>query len=569
MPLKHSLLLIVFAGCGATEDAATCPPNTECGKPPPAALKLAAELVPPMGSDQVQQEVAELAFDESGVATVTLGPRATIDGFVYGTEAKGMPAQVVVSRPSLVPGNPQVVVQTTTDMDGHFALSVPRGSAAYRLTVLPRPPSDALYPPVTWPLTADDASEPDPTAPVTVKVVLCLAGGSAQCPALHQLAWIGGRVTDPFGQGLPGVRVTAADLASGELVSSVATTGDAGEFDLYLSPGVGAEQTVHVVAAITLAADGLPDGQLALSRDVKVGGGDAGELRRPALPASLPFQLPIGGKAPSGAQQALAGARVDFAADLGEIYGGGRARYTTSATTDGEGLARVQLVPGTGDANRGYAVTVTPPPDAVFARGTFQAVPVGTAAGVLGGVDLAVRPLLAGHLVGADGAPVKGATVQAQPSRAAVNSDNTGDLTVASTLTGGDGAFALRVDRAWYDVEFVPPAAAPLPRWSVDNQDVEADLDLSTVALPRAVLTSVRVLGPVPLVDPDGKPVLDGDGKPQYTLSPISGIEVRALALAYDAACPQSPGACPLPARLRGTGVTDGSGSAALLLPAP
>ena len=53
--------------------------------------------------------------------------------------------------------------------------------------------------------------------------------------------------------------------------------------------------------------------------------------------------------------------------------------------------------------------------------------------------------------------------------------------------------------------------------------------------------------------------------------SPLSPYarKVRVVAIEYDANCPREQGACPLPARLRGEGVTDGSGSAALLLPAP
>jgi hypothetical protein len=500
---------------------------------PPPSLTLAATFTPDPSSTEVAQELAELKFDDNGSAIVTLDEPATIGGKIVGQQNAPVPAQVLVSRASLVQGNPPVIVQTTTDSMGQFGIGVPKSAGPYTLTVLPRPPADKLYAPQTWSVDLSKAGN----------MTLCLGSG---CPAARSLS-LSGQIADPFGYGLAGARVSATD-DNGAARSSIATTGDDGKFTLYLSPDVQMTDHIRIVAAPDVSSN-LPT----LFRAMTAGDPTDLEMRMPALPSAQAFSLPISGKSTSGTDMGIVGARVDFAADLGQDMAGTHALYSTSAVTDEHGLATVQLIPGTTDTNQGYAVTVTPPANSIFERTQFALVPVGPAPkglGVLGQLELGLRPQLQGHLVGPDGVPVKGASISAQPSVAAANlgKQNAADLSAPMTITGSDGAFAVRVDPGVYDVELVPPPSDALARWSIDNRGVDTDVDLSVVPLPRAVMTLLRVLS--------------HDG------TPLQGVEVRVFAVAYDSSCPANM-PCALPPRLRGDGVTAYDGTTPLLLPSP
>ncbi len=571
---RAALLAAAVVGAGCHAGSAVCPADTTCDQPPPATLQLAAELVPPDSSEFVAQEAASVIFDGAGVATLVLAPTVRLEGVVLGQNGEAIAAQVVVSRPSLIPGSPDVVVQGGTSTmkspagidglaPGHFAMRVPAlEGVPVTIAVSPLPPDDATWPPATFALA--------PGADLSA-IVLCLGGqasGGACAPAAAALATITGRVADAGGGGLAGTRVVAADVNTGEPRSSTALTGADGTFSLHLSPDVHPDDLVRIVASPE--ADGA---QPTLQRTVAASGsgascsaptdcrsglecaGDAPRqcaavLRMPSLPPAVSVALPVGGAGPDGKPMALAGARVDFAGDLSAPGEGTEAHLEASVLSDGQGLTVAELIPGDAMGPRTYAVTVTPPANSMFAR-VAATVEVGAAAR-LDGISLGLRPRLLGQLVAPSGAPVGGAVITAQPAAAALHLgvEDAVDLTAPMTVTDGDGRFSMSVDRGSYDIELVPPTGQPLARWSIDNREVDgSDVDLRTVPLPRGVLTHVRVQRP------DGQPA--------------PGVEVRIWALAWADSCPGGEGTCPLPPRLRGLGLTGADGVAPLLLPAP
>ncbi|MSP63561.1 MAG: carboxypeptidase regulatory-like domain-containing protein [Myxococcales bacterium] len=568
--LAIAFLACLVASCAAEGPKDSCPADTGCNQPPPSSIKLAAELFPPPSTTLVRQEVASVEFDQAGAVTLTMVASTTIRGEIFGAKGEAVPAQVVVTRPSLIPGAPEVVVQATSqtqDMEGklldraRFSISVPRSDASYTITVFPQKPTDALYAPATRTFTADADRQ----------FGISLGGPTGVAS---------GVVLAADGAGLEGVRVVAVDGPTGAARSSVAITGPSGEFKLNLSPGLHTElgakvrlvatpdpkttsptlqRDLGVQAAVKPAIEKCqsdiecqadpkmpppPEEQLAC-----IGNRCVVALRMPALPVARQFALPVGGKTAAGVDIDLVGARIDFKTDLSEPGSPTQAVFAVSVLSDDHGLASVDLIPGDLKSNRPYTVTVTPPASSMFTR-TTTPLALGPAGGVLGTVSLALRPQLIGHLVGPSGMPVKNAVVSAQPAAAALNLgvERAIDLGAPMTLTGADGSFAVRVDKGSYDIELVPPAGEPLARWSIDNRAVsDSDVDLRTVPLPRAVLTRVTVL------DPEGKPA--------------TGVEVRIYATAYADAC--AKGSCPLPARLRGQGLTRSDGVTPLLLPAP
>jgi hypothetical protein len=247
---------------------------------------------------------------------------------------------------------------------------------------------------------------------------------------------------------------------------------------------------------------------------------------------------------------------VDFSCDLSnELNDGTQALLTATVLTDDNGSAAVDLIPGTGNYNRGYTVAVTPPANSPFQRADQLALMLGPQGGVLAPVSLGLRPQVVGHLVSPGGDPVAGAVVSAQPSGQAVQlgAQDPNPLALPSALSGPDGGFSVRVDPGTYDVDLVPPAAQPLPRWSLDNRVVStSDVDLQTVPLPMAVRARVTVL------DPAG--------------AAVDGLEMRIYSLSWPSDCPMKmqTGSCPaLPARLAADAVTASDGSAQVYLPAP
>ena len=519
----------LMTACGATSPITDCPANVSCGSPPGGTL--AAEVVPSTSSASgpVRQEIPSLVFDANGQVKLQLTSAIPFQGLLQDAAKNPISGQVAATRLSRIPGRPDVSVVTTAAADGTFSLSLLPGS--YALRVVPDNSATGMSPPVEEEI--DVKGQQPSNMPQVIEV-----------PPVSQLQTVTGNIADALGIGLVGARVRAVDPVSGTLRSTVATIADGGDgdFTLYLSPSVKVGDRVRIIA----------DGNTmepVLMRDWAAGAVDPVMLRLPPLPSPLAMiGVPIVGKSPSGVNTPLVGAAVEFSADVTSDNPTGPcdpgktvcATFTASAVTNDSGMAIAMLVAGSA-ANRVYSVAVTPPANSLFAgHAPFSLEIAPTPAFIQRTLQLETRPQISGTLVSRGGQPVNGAVVAPEATQRAMVSG-----APASALTDGGGGFSVRVDPGSYDVECVPPADAPLPRWSFSSK-VTGDMDLGTLVLPAATMSEAF------LVDEAG--------------APLANLEL----LVYDViACAAGDPGCVPAVRLRGDGVTDVAGAVKLVLPSP
>jgi hypothetical protein len=516
---------LLGAGCSMSLNASAYLPQRDGGGAP--SVQLAAEILPPTGSSLVRQEVAEVSFDDTGHTTLRLLASVQLQGTVVDESGAAVIAQVVVTRPSAIPGRPDVVAQAATDDNGAFSLAVLPGDQVLR--AIPQSDSAAKSPPATFPVTVGGSA------------------GAMRFQILPRDGAVAGRVTDALGAGIGGLTVRVVDHASGELLSSVVQTdgaycaaADPGCFRVLLSPDA-VDGT-----ALDLVADG---GALPVKLSRPLAGVDltgSVDLAEPPLPSALlSFTLPVLGQSPSGTTVPVAGAEVRFTAHPSTATAVTAADFASVAFTDADGNAIVPLLPGS-DGNRDYDVTVAPPADAPFAPGHFP-IAVGAQAGVLGAVTLGVRPTVVGRVATPSGAPAAGVLVSPAPADRLAVAGPGYELALPQTATDGTGAFLLRLDSGLYDLDLVPPPSLGLARWSIDGVRVDGDVSLDAAALPPAVNATVAVVSAAG--------------------APASGVEVRLYAT-DDPSCLATNRGCHT-ARLRGDGVAGDDGAVSLLLASP
>ncbi len=516
MPIKIALFSSIVSACAATGPL-DCPPNTLCSAPPSQALQWAVELVPPTSAPQAAQERATVSFDSQGRATLELLPRIRIQGTVLTPEGTPITAQVVLARRSLIPGRPEVLVQTTTDEKGRFFTGIVQSSEPYSCLVLPHPPDSLHYPPASWSIVADHDQS------------LSLELATGQLLPIY--------VTDPQGAAVTGIRVLAIDATTGEVRSTIATAPDPkGYYALYLPTKVQPKLRVMVV----------PDGKVPLPtlyRDIDLTLALPLELPLPPFSSAQTFSLPIVG--PSG--ELVSGARVDLSTDLtaSDVT---HATYGVSSLSDVHGIATVSLLPGTKQVDRIYTLRITPPAGSPFASMTLAKLTIGPQSSPLPPIPLTRRATVTGRIITPDGSAAGATQVLAKRSHLhpppPCPANHCPD-SLPMVTADSEGQFQLLLDPGNYDFELLPPGMRP--RWTLDDRTISQDLALGTLALPLGALTRVTV------IDPNGKPQ--------------SGTSVRIFSVAYDPNCQENE--CPLPARLRGDGTTDGAGVASVLLPSP
>lgn len=533
--LASVVALVALCGCGAAPmSAPACAVGCDGGVA--SGLTIAAEVIPATPGSDTQRastalartELVSVQLDDNGAATLRLPPTIAVTGQVVDEKGSPVAAQLVATRPSAIPGRPQIITQTSTDSKGAFSLALSAGE--HQLRVLPQGASQAIYPPLTQALTIDRA------AAAAAPTVLRMERGA--------VLW--GSAISAGGSALTSVRVRALDPQSGDLVSSVASTSADGTFMLTLAKAAADLDTLRVIAD----SDALP---VSLSRTVAPTEAQALELRAPALPLSQTYTVPITGRSSSGAVMPLSGVRVEFSADLSSLPigfapapDGTIATFSTSAVTDDEGRAVVALIPG-GDSNRIYDVVATPAADSMFARGAFT-LPIGPSGGVLGALNLSARVTLSGRLLTPAGKPAVGVVVAARPVGVTLGSSAAAGIAQPETMTDGDGNFLLRLEPGHYDLDCAPPPTLLLPRWSIDDRNIVHDLDLGSLELPSGVAARFTVL------DPDG--------------TPLVGARVRLYAIAPSIDCANGATVCQV-ARLRGEGLTATDGTLSILLVAP
>ena len=173
---------------------------------------------------------------------------------------------------------------------------------------------------------------------------------------------------------------------------------------------------------------------------------------------------------------------------------GGTTRFGSDATVNEQGIAKLDLLPGTSGNERAYDIRVIPPAQSMYRGHCRSNVPVTAGPGTLLDVVLKRRPLHKGRVRSADGLPVPQVTVKATrqpggPTDCASPSQGT-----TYTVTEFDGRFEMRLEPGNYQFDYEPAPGSPAPRltdFSVsvdDSDDPEVDADPDVVNLPRGAL---------------------------------------------------------------------------------
>jgi hypothetical protein len=506
-------------------------------------LRLAVE-VKPAASDAtlLQHDDGTLSIDPlTGTARILVPQPITLSGQVIrpaGTPSVGI--TVVATRPSRIPGRPDLIFQTRVMASGEFALRLPpvRPTEKYELRVVFDDPS--LFPPVVTSVAPTTDGRLD-----------------LRVPSPDELFTIEGQVADPLGRPVAAMRVAVEDELSGDILSTSVTTDADGQYAVMVPKGA---TRVRLVARPTKdAAMGLPllERALDLSRYGTLTSANV-PLPIPALPATTRLSYTLVGTGSSGAEVPVAGASCRFTAsvtDKSASASGVTAIFDQTATSDLDGTITVDLIPAdTTDGVRTYQVTVSPPATSEFQGRTFT-LDVGKAGGWGQSLALARRAEVVGRVVDVGARPLAGVLVEpgAATVTATVGATSPAEVVQISAATSAsDGRFKLRIDDGAYDLGLLPPALSRLPRRWVALPTVSGTVDIGDVLLPSAAMARVEVF-------------VDGG-------SAIVGALVQVYALSQrapdDARCQLTASTCVTPPRILAEGTTSAGGATALLLPA-
>jgi len=516
-------------------DIEDCDSGEICGEdhvcycnPPPGTF--AAVITPPAERADLSTAEVDITFDAAtyGDFAAELPDLVHVSGRVVlaDSPAESVKAKLVFRRASRIPGAADVVV-TVSSLPG-----MPAGTPSYEAVLSPTEPGER------WRVTIFpddgkiDGSEVSPAelAPPyrqdgfvfdgdATGLDFPLGGNGPQGGKT-----IAGRVLDAAGQPIAGLRVLAfgrfGPLDGAEIASSRGTTGREGrcstvvpvpggdDFDVTLSPRAEMALPEITVRGVHIDAPAMPvPGGLVL---------DVGAIQYPVLPPPSDFEIIVDGRAPGGGTEPVVGARVVARTTIlneGPLL----ITYREDAFLDGNGKARLTLVPGVGPMPRAYAIDVIPPssaPQATVLDTVVMVGPGGPEAQVNLPEPLPSRVLLSGTLHDATGLPQGDVTVRIEPSAEWMAELAQGALPVPASelqwpraITDGSGHFGLWVDPelveivARYRVFFEPGDGSLLPRMVIDDLIVAPDntsngQDLGDQWLPDAAFVRGVVKSP-------------------------------------------------------------------------
>ena len=534
--------LVALAGCTPHQTGASvsCAPP-ECATD--STLLLVAEVDPPSDSQLVREEFGAVTVDpQTGVFALDMLPQVTLSGSVQlgtGGSAKTIGATVVATRPSRIVGRPDVVYQGTVDpIHGTYTLVVSQSlpDETYSLRVAPTDPS--LVPPKTLKVVADVNKEVD----VLFEPPLTL-------PELH------GTILDSLQQPVAGMQVQATTVttttAAAVVVSTTTVTDANGAWSIRLTTNP-PDKVALTATPTMLANDALPSLQRTVDL-TKLGPTSSltASLTVPPLPAPVRVSYTVVGAGTSGALIPVTAATCTFVADVSDPHAtdGTTATFRAASMTDPiTGEVDVDLVPAE-SGNRSYTVTIAPDATQPFATRTQ---PLTVSPGGYGGnIVLSLRAQLSGRVVDESNQPLAALTVlPAAPTLATALGPSPYTLTTTpqQATASSDGRFSLRLDEGFWDVGLVPPADAMLPRLWLTQVDLNSDVDVGTVIVPRGVVVHGVVH------DPSGAPLAHANVR-VYTVT--SG----------NSACAPTDQQCLAPPRLRAEGSSAADGTVALILP--
>ena len=513
--------VVWLLACSESTGVLSACAGTDCRLP--ASLTLAATLDPPVDSALSGAEFPpeELVQDSDGVLQLAFPEsiETTLSAVAADAPETRIAAQILLSRPSRIAGQPDVLVQvdTTSDMP---AVTRTNLGAAYDVVVTPAAPEDERYLRVA--LHGVDLDSGALELPLQEP-------GEAIQGTLNALASLDVHVRLQGSRDDSEERTTVARVRPGDEFAMKA-------LDVAGQWRVGAEVTFVDPAD---KATELPNLHLDIEALVVCEAAPC-VLSLPAVPtgsAPVPRRhtIEVTGVDPAGISVAIPGVYVDLRSTVPAI-GVESATISAQAVTRKDGTAEVYLLDG-----RGYDVDLRAGGSGFASTTTAVSVPEGTQEDRLI-FNLEIGPRLAGTVVAAhptdDRAGLAGVVVLPSPSPGQGDESPSGGVTAPPT-TDDQGAFSVRLDPGVYDLDLTPPQGSGYPRWSSDNVQAFEDTSGLQVVLPDGVLipVHVRAMG-----------------------GPVGGATLRILAIS------ETEGR---PPRERAQGMTDPLGDATVLLPNP
>jgi hypothetical protein len=400
----------------------------------------------------------------------------------------------VLSLSPLIGGRPDLIFEApaTLDSSGGAAdatLSVPARAIAMggtpgraaTLQLVPLSPADQQSPPASFSVTT-----------------AALLGEMLPTNVVQMSGTVLSALNSP-----PSATFVARAFLSGTQISNAPLTASDGSFQLLLAPEpAGSLVTVE----LTPLNQGGADPWYTSSPLDPTMNRTLASIMLPAYSSPNAFTVTV--HSMSDAPNPVGGALVRAQAILGSSAAGSidfQAAGTTSLPTanGGGGSVTLSLLPGTATSARPYVLTVVPPSSSPYATRCIQAVGVtvgGTANAPsnLTTIGLLPRPILTGTIRDAAGLPVPNVAITATAGPAPTGGCMNTPAVSSSTVGGSNGTFMLALDPGTYQLDYDPPAGAPVPRLTEPAFPIPAGVVQLThdVALPVAALVKGTVLGP-------------------------------------------------------------------------
>jgi hypothetical protein len=480
-------------GAGATGGCQT----SACVPPLGTQVNWAVEIDPLNSSPAAFTELPSVSMGASsvsmGASSVSLQADSseTVEATFTGAAGNPVPtiANVVLTVPSLIVGRPDLVFEVPAAFDASSgsiggSLVLPKaaiGRASATLQLIPLSPADQQSPPASFSVTtAALLSEMLPTNIVQMSGTVVSA------------------INAP-----PSATFVARAFLSGTQISNAPLTASDGSFQLLLAPEPGGSL---VTVELTPLNQGGADPWYTSSPLDPTMNRTLASIMLP--PYSSPNAFTVTVHSMSDAPDPVGGALVRAQAILDSSATGSidfQAAGTTSLPTanGGGGSVTLSLLPGTAKTALPYDLTVVPPSSSAYATRCIQAVGVtvgGTANAPsnLTSIGLLPRPILTGTVRDAAGLPVPNVAITATAGPGPTGGCTNTPAVSSSIVADLNGNFMLPLDPGTFQLDYDPPAGAPVPRLTETSVVVPADAIQLThnVSLPEAALVEGTVLGP-------------------------------------------------------------------------
>ncbi len=543
VPSKVATQCETSADCGGNGEV--CVENTCFGDPPSGTF--AAAISPPADrKDLVSEELASVLVPADGnLGDLLLEAPVTFSGRVEAaceaptdcTTRPSLDADVIITRPSRIPGQPLFTAAATSvggAADGmSFQVALPptdANDAPYTITVVP---SGNGAMPDTNILAAQQVPPRRLSAMLngsTSSMVVEL-GGSA-------LPVLDGMLTDAGVSGLPNYRVVARGrwVATDPVteVSTVDYTTTDGNYKLTLADGL--VGTVEIVA--TPFAGPAPTLHLA---NISATASSTHNLTAPAgLGNPTPLVVHLQGYDGSGKLTAVSGARVIVSASASlvphlEIV----TTLSDEGTTDSSGAVTLHLLDGATLASS-YQMSIIPPASSGLGAIYAQAVTLGMEQDL----TLEARVALRGILVDSSGNPLNDVSVTSNPSASFLASLDPASaaflaaIPAATTVTPETGDFVLWVDpiinQVWghYDLVF-EPQDGKAPDWTLPGVEIPRIASQTTVSIPDVTIPDPAFVR-ARLADPSGMSLEMADLQLFLVTGTDSQLAGRGTSMSYE-----------------------------------